>query len=106
MDSDDNYEIENIVGDKSKDGIVILQTNDGGTAVYEHLAVIENNEGDPKFFDSYYIGNIAVEHVDINQEKIIVQAKTYAEDDPNCCPSVDKTFEFEIDDNKIKEITN
>jgi outer membrane murein-binding lipoprotein Lpp len=103
------YDIADVAGDSSKDAVVILGRNSGGTGTWKYLAVLTNKNGQPSFTDSIMIGDdntrgdAGIVDLAVSNKIIRLDVKDYAKNDPNCCPSVDKTFFYKIENGKILE---
>lgn len=88
-------------GDLNKDGVddaaVLLAENYGGTGVFVSLAVVLNENGQPRHKASYLIDDRPqINSLDLYDGAIFLDAVVHAPNDPGCCPEMKVTRTFQL----------
>jgi hypothetical protein len=88
-------------GDLNKDGLgdaaVLLAENYGGTGVFVSLAVVLNENGQPRHKASYLIDDRPqIDALDLRDGTIFLDGVVHAPNDPGCCPEMEVTRAFQL----------
>jgi hypothetical protein len=88
-------------GDLNKDGLgdaaVLLAENYGGTGVFVSLAVVLNENGQPRHKASYLIDDRPqIDALDLRDGTIFLDAVVHAPNDAGCCPEMQVTRAFQL----------
>lgn len=83
--------------DGDEDAAVLLLADDGGDSMFIYLGVIVNDNGTPRPVDAYELGDrVTVDNLQIDSGQIMVRMTTHAPDDPECCPTLDVTYLYNL----------
>ncbi len=88
-------------GDLNKDGVddaaVLLAENYGGTGVFVSLAVMVNENGQPRHKASYLIDDRPqINSLDLHDGTVFLDAVVHDPNDPGCCPEMQVTRNFQL----------
>jgi hypothetical protein len=88
-------------GDLNKDGLsdaaVLFAENYGGTGVFVSLAVVLNENGQPRHKASYLIDDRPqVNSLDLRDGTVFLDTVVHAPNDPGCCPEMQVTRAFQL----------
>lgn len=103
---DDKIAFGDLNGDGKEDAAVIVYSSGGGSGSFRDLAIVINQADEslspaPQFLgDRVKINSITVQSGIITLDMII-----HGEGDAMCCPSLEKTFKYELFENQLIEIT-
>jgi hypothetical protein len=80
------------IGDVNQDGVedaaVILAVGTGGSATFEYLAVVTNQNGSPVNLDTYLLGDrVRVQTLSIKNGQVRIKLLKHKDTDPLCCPT-------------------
>lgn len=89
--------------DKIDETAAILTYSTGGTGTAKYLVTAKNNAGKFQFISSRALIKGDVESISIANGEISVEMKTYAKNDPECCPTIDKTYKYKLVGNTLTE---
>ena len=88
-----------------EDAAVVVFSTGGGSGVFYELAVVMNQNGNPYYLTSEYLGDrVRVNSLDIKDEIIIVNMLIHDVDDAACCPTLYKVFQYKLSGNELVEI--
>lgn len=80
-----------------EDGVTITYISGGGSGTFIELHVVLNDYGTPVCFGNAVLGDrIQVKNLSIENGIIKMDLIVHAEDDPMCCPSLEKHLEYEF----------
>lgn len=103
--------VENMIasGDLNNDGrdddVLVLRSFGGGSGSFYEITAVINKDGEPLYFDCRELGDrVKINSLKIDSGKIIVNLLTHSSEDPMCCPTVEKTINYQISGNKLIEI--
>jgi WD40 repeat protein len=84
-------------GDGAADAAVVLVSNSGGSGSLVTLVAVLNDDGAPRSVDTASLGiNTSVKSMTIESGEITLNVLTFGTNDPNCCPTVEDTLEYEL----------
>lgn len=88
-------------GDLNKDGVddaaVLLAENYGGSGVFVSLAVVLNENGQPRHKASYLIDDRPkINALDLHDGAVFLDAVVHGPNDPGCCPEMQVTRAFQL----------
>lgn len=88
-------------GDLNNDGVndaaVLLAQNFGGTGVFVSINAVLNDGGQPRHVASSMIDDRPqIQHLDIRNGEIFLEAVVHALNDPACCPELSVTRSFRL----------
>lgn len=90
-----NHEFGDLNGDGVADAVVLLVENSGGSGSFVYLAAVINEAGEASNVSTVLVGDgVQVESITVEGATIHLQAKTFAADDPQCCPSLEQTLSY------------
>jgi len=99
------YAVGDLDGDSIPDAAVLLATNTGGTGTFEDLVFVLNRAGEPDPAASIFLGDrVPVEHIRVVEGRVEVDLTMHGPGDPMCCPTMDITRQFRLQDGGIAEI--
>ncbi|NTU55172.1 MAG: hypothetical protein HGA79_02870 [Anaerolineales bacterium] len=83
--------------DGAEDAAVILLSTSGGSGGLVTLVAVLNDGGKPRSVDAASLGmKTAVKSMTIESGEITLKVLTQGPNDPNCCPTVEETLEYEL----------
>ncbi len=91
---------------KADKAAVIIETGQGGgTAQYINLVLMGIKDNEPKYITSDLIDDRAIiKSLSFSGDKVTVLATIHGPKDPMCCPTLEKTFVYQLtSDNKLVE---
>jgi len=89
-------------GDGKEDAAVILITDPGGSGTFRHLAIVTNQNGRPKHVASHLLGDrVKIKSLSVRTGEIAVEMITHGPNDPMCCPALEVTQNYLLQDNKL-----
>jgi hypothetical protein len=92
-------------GDGVDDAAVILASSGGGSGTFISLEAVINEAGTPKDVASASLGDrVQINSVVIAGGKVTVDMITHGPDDPLCCPSVQTTRTFQLQNDTLVEL--
>jgi putative lipoprotein len=88
--------------DGAEDAVVVLITDPGGSGVFRHLGVVINEKGSPQHVASQRLGDrVRVKSLSVRSGEIIVQMMTHGPMDPMCCPTLQVTQNYILQEDKL-----
>jgi uncharacterized membrane protein/heat shock protein HslJ len=92
-------------GDGDIDDAVILITNPGGSGTFRHLAIVTNQNGRPKHVASHLLGDrVKIKSLSVRTGEIAVEMITHGPNDPMCCPALEVTQNYLLQDDKLVKV--
>lgn len=89
---------------KDDDALILVGSGSGSGSFYEIVAVINKDE-EPLYVDCEKLGDrVKINSLKIESGKIIIDLITHSPEDPFCCPTISKTLNYQISNNKLIEI--
>ncbi len=104
----ENGTIGNLDSDSELEGVVMLESNGGGTGFFPELVVLKKqvdgyvqiaSTSEP---DSFFADRIIVNSIKIEDKIITVNITGKGPDDPGCCPTIPMEMKFKFANNKIE----
>jgi hypothetical protein len=94
-------------GDDLADAAVLLAENSGGSGTFIYLAAMLNTDSGTENVATTLLGDrIQVQGLSIESGRITVDAMTFADSDPQCCPSQPVTRTFELQGDMLVEVSS
>ena len=91
--------------DCRKAAAVILKTQTGGSGTFTELAVVVNDNGTPQNLATKFLGDrVKVKNISFEAGTITVDLITHGPSDPMCCPTLDVTQKYELQDNALIQV--
>jgi hypothetical protein len=104
VDAEGYYAFGDLNGDGARDAAVILAENSGGSGVFIYLAAVVSQDGTPSNVATQFLGDrVQLQSLEIDQGQIVVTMVTQGPDDPMCCPSVEVTLRYRLEDDQLVE---
>jgi hypothetical protein len=98
----DQYAIGDLTGDGVADAAVILSAEMGGGGKFYSLAAVLNEGGKPVHIASASLGaHVEIKAVSIQGGEIEVDMLELGPTDPMCCPTIQLTQRFKLQDGKL-----
>ena len=99
-----------LFSDLNKDGveeaIVLLDLSGGGSGCFTYLAIVNQLNSTPNHLDSVSIGDrIEIKSLQVIDGTIKINLITQGPDDPMCCPTLNTTWYYQLQNNKIVQIS-
>jgi len=92
-------------GDGSPDAVVLLAYWGGGSGIFNYLAVVVNEQGQPHHLTSVELGDrVQVKSVVLRGGRIEARLVVQGDNDPACCPTVLVTRVFSLAKNELIEV--
>jgi hypothetical protein len=93
-------------GDLDEDGqadvAVVLVSNSGGSGTYVYLAVVESRDGEPFNVATMLLGDREqVKSLVVENGRLVAMLLSHAENDPECCPTLEIVREFRLEQGKF-----
>lgn len=89
-------------GDGLEDAVVVLVTAPGGSGTFFDLAAVLSEAGQPMPVATKGLGDrVKIEAITVNAGEISVEMITHGPEDPLCCPSVEATRTFTLQEDKL-----
>ncbi len=89
-------------GDGDIDAAVILITNPGGSGTFHHLAIVLNQKESSNHVASQLLGDrVKVKSLSVRSGEIAVEMITHGPNDPLCCPALEVTQNYLLQDDKL-----
>jgi hypothetical protein len=89
-------------GDGLADSAVALSATTGGSGNYIYLVAILNQAGQPRqVAEDLVCDRFQIQQLRVEAGKIIVVAKAFAKGDPMCCPSLQVTRTYRLDETAL-----
>lgn len=99
------YAVGDLDGDSVPDAAVLLATNTGGSGTFHDLVAVLNRDGQPEAAAAIFLGDrVPTERIRIVEGTIELDVTMHGPGDPMCCPSVDVTRRFRLEDGALQEI--
>ena len=99
------YAIGDLDLDGAPDAAVLLATNTGGSGTFHDLVAVRNRDGQPDAAASVFLGDrVPTERIRIVEGTIELDVTMHGPGDPMCCPSMDVTRRFRLEDGALEEI--
>lgn len=93
-------------GDGMADGVAVLVENSGGSGSFVYLAALLAEKDAPATGVTLLLGDrVRVESVAIVNGQIEVVAATFADNDPQCCPSLRTHFVYGLEQGALLELS-
>jgi len=97
---------DDLDGDGLPDAVVQLVYWGGGSGVFNYLAAVINDQGQPLHVASAELGDrVQVKSVTVKNGRITVRLVVQGADDPACCPMVPATRVFSLVKNHLVEVS-
>jgi len=78
-----------------------------GTGEFKELAVVINNNGEGSNLDTIFLGDrVAINFLEIKDNKIIIEMLTHDIYDPYCCPSKKLKVIYKLVGNKLEKVSS
>jgi len=88
--------------DGVEDAVGILENDGGGSAQVRILVVVLNQDGIPKHVANAGLGDrTKVKNIRVDGKTITLDVVTHRPEDGLCCPTLDATWQFRFEDNKL-----
>ena len=92
-------------GNGIDDAAVILVTTGGGSGAFYDLAAVLNEQGQPRHVDTASLGDrVVIQALSVESGEIMVPMVAHGEDDPLCCPTMQVTRRYELDERRLVEL--
>jgi hypothetical protein len=89
-------------GDGIEDGLALLAVDTGGSGTFLYLVAIINQAGELQQAADLFLGDrVDVQSMEIKDGSIQVPMLTHAPDDPQCCPSLEETRQYRLENNQL-----
>ncbi|MCB9175825.1 MAG: hypothetical protein H6648_01595 [Caldilineae bacterium] len=89
-------------GDGVEDAAQVLINMPGGSGVFMFLAAVADEAGQASVLDTISLGDRqALENLSIADGKVFVTGKTHGPDDPMCCPTLEFSATYGLQDGKL-----
>jgi len=89
-------------GDGEDEAIAIVAENYGGTGTFVFLAVYQYLNDKAVFLTSVYLDDRPIiNHLEVEDDRIFVDAIIHRKDDPMCCPTLETTRRYLLNDNNL-----
>lgn len=83
--------------DGDDDAAVLLVADAGNDSMYIYLGVVINDDGRPVPVEAFELGDrVKVDNLQIEAGQVVVRMTTHAPDDPECCPTLDVTYLYNL----------
>lgn len=90
--------------DGEKDAVVVLDSKGGGSGHFYEIAVMINEDGNPRYLLSEKLGDrVTINSITIQSGEIILDMVVHDQDDPICCPSLKKISRYKLIENQLIE---
>jgi len=91
--------------DGEKDAAVVLDSRGGGSGHFYEIAVMINEDGNPRYLLSEKLGDrVIINSITIQSGEIILNMVVHGPDDGLCCPSVEKIFKYKLVGDQLIEM--
>lgn len=102
---DDKIAYGDIDGDGLEDAAIILVSNTGGSGNFVDLLAVSGAGGIAQSIGAAFLGDrVAVQSITIVDQQVIVNMITQGPNDPSCCPTLNVTATYELQDGELKNI--
>jgi hypothetical protein len=100
---------EDLRGDLNQDGtadaVVVFVYEGGGSGVFNYLAAVLNERGEPRHVATVRLGDrVEIRSLSLKNGRITVRLVVQGDDDPLCCPSVRVERVFKLVGDKFVEL--
>jgi len=90
-------------GDGIQDAVVLLVYWRGGTGVFDYLAAVLNDHGNPRHVSSVKLGDrVEIRSLKLKNGQITAKLTVQGWNDPLCCPTKRITKRFVLENNTLK----
>jgi hypothetical protein len=94
-------------GDGRNEAVVLLASDSGGSGTFLYLAAVEARDGAPSNLATTLLGDrVQVKAITIDGGRILVDSLSHAADDPACCPTLDSSRAFRLQDDRLIDDPN
>lgn len=94
-------------GDGVDDASVILVDAPGGSGVFNYLATVVGEGGEPSNADTVALGDRTfVKTNTVADQTIALEVDAHAEDDPMCCPSEQRVWTYALEGGSLTQTGN
>jgi hypothetical protein len=101
------YAFGDLTGDGVEDAAVTLAENSGGSGTFIYLAAVVDQDGAPQNVATLPLGDrVNLKSLTILDGQIGVTMVSHAPDDPMCCPSVESSVRYRLEDDQLVEQSN
>jgi len=91
---------------KKEGSAAILVTNNGGNGFFYDLAFMVKEKGKQRNIATTALGDrVKIKSLSIENGNIIVQMVKHNKKDPKCCPTLDVTQKYTLQDNKLVQLS-
>ena len=99
--------LADLTGDGARDAAVILAVETGGTGVFEHLAVVENQNGLPRNVATTFLGDrVKVQNLTAGPNgTIAVDMLVAGPGEPLCCPTQPVRQTYRLQGNQLVRVS-
>jgi uncharacterized lipoprotein NlpE involved in copper resistance len=99
-----NYAFGQLNEDSIADAAVILVENSGGSGSFYYLAAMVSQEGGFANAATTLLGDrLQVRSLSVDDGEITLQTITHGPDDPMCCPTLELTFTYSLQGDRLVE---
>ena len=103
----DMYAFGDLDADGVEDAAVVLATSGGGSGTFISLEAVINDEGTPNHVATALLGDrVQVKSVVIESGEITIDMITHGPDDPLCCPTLQVTKKYELQEDTLAELSS
>jgi hypothetical protein len=89
-------------GDGVEDGLALLAVNTGGSGTFIYLVAVINQDGNPEQTATLLLGDrVDIQSLEVKDGRVQAAILTHAPDDPLCCPSLQATREYRLENDKL-----
>lgn len=91
-------------GDGVEDAAVTLAENSGGSGTFIYLAAVVLQDGAPVNVATQLLGDrVQIKSMTVEAGEVVVTLATFAADDPLCCPSLEETRRYRLQEGAFVE---
>ncbi len=92
-------------GDGVDDAATVLAESSGGSGTFMYLAAVVNDKGTPDNVSTISLGDRAqIKSISIDSGKITLVALTHGPNDPMCCPTLETTTVYTLQQGNLVEV--
>jgi len=92
-------------GDDINDAVAILVANPGGSGIFYYLHAIENEYFYIPEVATEFLGDrVKIKSLSIESGEILLEMTIHSETDPICCPTLEVSYKYKLDDSQLKRI--
>lgn len=92
-------------GDGIGDGVMVLESDPGGSGVFFDLVAALNRNGEPVTLAPVPLGDrVEVNELTLEDGSVLVSLTKHGPDDPQCCPTLDVTLEYRLSGDRLVSV--